>query len=104
MKYLSLFVLVLALAGCFGATSEKTGLEGKSLPSFHLLLQDSTTWFSSSRIPAGKPFVILYFSPYCPYCRGEVETITKRMDQLKNIPFYLVTNFPLSAIKQFCNE
>ena len=104
MKYITLLAIILAFTGCFGTAPEKTGLEGSELPTFHLLLQDSSTWFASNHIPLGKPFIILYFSPRCPFCRGQIETIIKRMDKLKDIKFYLVTNFPISEIKQFSDE
>lgn len=104
MKKVSAILIVIALAGCFGTDPEKTGKEGSPMPQFSLLLTDSVTWLRSSNIPAGKPTVLLYFSPYCPYCKEQTNIITTNMDKLKNIQFYYISNFPLAAVKNFSKE
>jgi len=100
--YILIFILAL-LTGCFGATPEKTGLEGKSLPVFNLLLTDSTV-INTSNIPAGKPMAFFFFSPYCPHCRAQTKEITEDMDRLKDIQFYFVSSFPMPDLKAFSKE
>lgn len=104
MKQLFFVIVVACLTGCFGAAPEKTGLEGKPLPAFNILLPDSTTWFNTGSIPAGKPVVLFYLSPYCPYCRAQVKEIIEDIDRLKDIRFYLITSHPLPALKNFYAE
>jgi thiol-disulfide isomerase/thioredoxin len=104
MKHFILFLIILTLAGCYGATPEKTGLEGKPLPEFNLLLPDSSNWINIRNAPAGKAVALFYFSPACPYCRAQTEEIIEDMDKLKNIHFYFVAGFPLQGLKDFCNE
>lgn len=107
MKQLILFLAIAVLVGCFDfedPVSEKTGMEGKPLPEFSLLLTDSTTWINTRNIPSGKPTVLFYFSPTCPYCRAQTEEMIEDMDKLKSIQFYFITSNPLAGLKNFCKE
>lgn len=101
MKNAFAYLTILGLSSCFGKDPEKTGLEGKPLPAFNLLLADSTTRFNTASIPSGKPVVLFYFGPYCPYSRAQMEEILNHMESLNNIRFYLVTNYPFSDMKTF---
>ena len=89
------------LMGCFGKNPEKTGLEGKPLPAFTLLLSDSTTHFNTASIPAGDPVVLFYFGPYCPYSRAQMEEILNHMQSLDKIHFYIFTTYPFGDMKKF---
>ena len=79
----------------------KTGMEGRVLPAFNILLPDSVSRFNTADIPTGKPFIILAFSPFCKHCQAETINIIKHMDQLTNIKIYYVTTDPFSAMKSF---
>lgn len=104
MKQVSLFLIIITLAGCFGAEPQKTGKEGKPLPEFSLLLTDSTTWLHSRDIPTNKPFVLFLFSPNCPYCKAQTKKIIEDSDQLKNVHFYFISRFPLSELRTYSKE
>lgn len=104
MKRLILFIVITSLAACFGRKPEKTGLEGKSMPSFNLLLADSNTRFNTGSIPSGEPVVLFYFGPHCPYSRSQMEEIIEEMSILKNIHFYIFTITPFSEMKDFYNH
>jgi len=104
MKYISALFLLIYLCACKEQPPLKTGLEGKLLPSFNLLLNDSATYFNTGNIPTGKPIVLFYFSPKCPYCRTEMNEIIENINRLSNIHFYLITRFPFSEMKQFYTE
>jgi thiol-disulfide isomerase/thioredoxin len=101
MKQITLIFLMASLAGCFGVTPQKTGKEGKSMPEFNLLLTDSVTLIHTRNIPSGKPVVLLYYSPYCPFCKALTLEIIEEMDELKNIQFYFISSFPMSTIKAY---
>jgi hypothetical protein len=92
------------LVSCYGVTPEKTGLERKPLPSFSLLLTDSSTWVHNSNISTGKPFGIFIFSPFCPHCRAQTEEIIDNIQELKNVPLYFVSSFPLPLLKNYYQE
>jgi thiol-disulfide isomerase/thioredoxin len=96
--------MIAFLTGCFGIESQKTGKEGKTLPSFSLLLTDSTTAINTRNINPEQPLIFIYFSPYCPYCKAQTKEIINNMDELKNIQFYFVTNFPMTSVKKFQKE
>ncbi|PSL48363.1 thioredoxin-like protein [Chitinophaga niastensis] len=83
---------------------EKTKMKGKLLPSFDMLLPDSSTYFNTNEIPVGKPVVFFYFSPECPYCQAQMKEIIKEINQLKDIQFYVLTPFPFSEMKIFYEQ
>ena len=96
------FLLVLVLQSCLGGRNKViTGLEGKPLPSFNMLLTDSLTHLNSNNIAEGKPFVIFYFNPSCPYCKAQTEEIRDNIKSLKNIELYFLCGFPLHQTKIF---
>lgn len=79
----------------------KTGLEGRLLPSFHLLLPDSLTWLDTKDIPTGKPFIMVGFSPYCIHCQAEMRDIVKNIALFGDTTIYFVTDFPYADMKKF---
>jgi thiol-disulfide isomerase/thioredoxin len=99
MKRFLIPIAVLILVGC--RHKEVTGLEGKLMPSFDLLLPDSITHLNTNNIPIGKPVVLFYFGPYCPYSRAEMEDIISNIDKLKSLHFYIFTSFPFQDMKKF---
>ena len=101
MKNVLLPFIVACLFGCTHRPAMKTGLEGKPIPSFDLLLQDSATHLNTGLIPAGEPVVFFYFSPYCPYCRAQMQNLIANIKDLQGIRFILVTAFPYSDMKAF---
>jgi len=79
----------------------KTGMEGKPLPSFDLLLPDSLTHFNTVNIPAGKPFIVIGFDPFCLHCQAETADIIKNIRELKGISIYYVTPYAFWKMKAF---
>ena len=76
-----------------------------TLPAFNIRLMDSVTIFNTYNIPDGKPVAIMLFSPECKHCKRTIKALTKGMDSIKNIQFYLVTGFhDMAAIKAFYEE
>jgi len=103
MKRIIIVVLSLCLFSCHRnyRPAIKTGFEGTALPSFNILLSDSTTQINTSSIPEGTSIVMLFFSPQCPYCRAEMTNIMKNISTLGAIRFYIFTNFPFRQFKAF---
>jgi thiol-disulfide isomerase/thioredoxin len=104
MKLLSTLALLLFLAGCGKRPTLKTGLEGKPLPGFSMLLIDSSSHLNTKNIPSGSPIALFYFSPFCPYCRAQTSEIVESMDKLKGIRFFMITNYPFTEMKRFYQE
>lgn len=104
MKTITLLIILAGLAGCSNRDPEETGLEGKPIPSFSLLLPDSTSYLSTQHIPADKPVVFFDFGPNCQYSHAQMEEIIEDMGTLKDIRFYLLTTASLSEMKAFSNH
>jgi thiol-disulfide isomerase/thioredoxin len=81
--------------------TEKTGMEGRLLPSFDLLLADSVTHLNTADIPTGQPFIVIGFSPWCTHCQAETRDIIKNIEQFKHTHIYYVTNYPFSDMMAF---
>jgi len=101
MNKISILILFISLSGCFGKDPQKTGLEGKPLPTFNLFLADSMTYLNTSTIPSGKPIALLYFGPNCPYSRAQIEEIINHNQSLQDIQFYVFTISSFQEMKQF---
>lgn len=105
MKRLLFLFLVTYLTGCRDRHSIiVTGLEGRALPSFNLLLMDSATTINTNQIPTGKPIVLLFINPYCPFCRAETQQIIDHLNSLNNIKFLVFSIFPFGSIKEYYNH
>lgn len=90
------------ITGCMNhRSSEKTGLEGKLLPQFNLILMDSTTILNTKDIPLGKPVVVYLFSPVCPFCKVQTKELIDNIGSLKGIHFYMLSSFPFSEVKKY---
>jgi len=79
----------------------KTGMEGRLLPSFDLLLADSSAYLNTRDIPTGKSFVVIGFSPFCTHCQAETQDIVKHIEQLKDTHIYFVTSFPFTEMRTY---
>jgi thiol-disulfide isomerase/thioredoxin len=78
--------------------------EAQYVPSFNLLLSDGVTTFSTGAIPPGHPVVLVLFSPECPYCRVEIESIIRQIRTLTNIRFYFITPCAVDEVQEFSRE
>jgi hypothetical protein len=79
----------------------KTGLEGRPIPDFTILLADSTTHLNTRDIPTGKPFIMTGFSPYCRHCQQEMGDIIRHIRQFGDTTIYFVTPYSFSDLKKF---
>ncbi len=62
-----------------------------TLPAFNIRMMDSVTIFNTYNIPAGKKTMIVFFSTDCKHCQALMRHLTKAMDSLENVQFYMVT-------------
>lgn len=105
MKTVVLFSVLILLIACYGKNPPvNTGKEGQTFPVFSMQLSDSLQYFNTGAVPAGKPSALFYFGPHCPYSRAQMQEIIDDMDRVKDINFYLVTNFPLQDMNNFIQE
>ena len=78
-----------------------TGLEGKSIPAFDILLPDSITHVSIDKVRSNQPVVLFYFDPGCQYCQAEMRDITDNIRSLQHIQFYIFSSQPFGEMIQF---
>jgi peroxiredoxin len=104
MKNLIIILFILSICGCKEKKAETTGLEGKSIPSFSLLLLDSSTYVNTSDIHSKQPFVMFYVSPQCPFCKMQMNEIIDKMKLLKDIRFYIFSSWPVKDMRKFRDE
>jgi thioredoxin-related protein len=97
MKLLTALLIIVALFGCSSKPSVK-------MPSFNLLLADSTTYLNTKNIPSGKPIVLFYYYTYCEHCRAQLDGIIKDMNIMKDLNFYMITNASYADVKSFYKE
>jgi hypothetical protein len=93
-------LLVISISGCYSKEPEKTGLEGKLMPSFNILLTDSVSYQNTNDISRGQPVVFLYIGTHCPYSRTQIEEIIEEMSKLEKIKFYILTVSPYKEMKK----
>ena len=101
MKKTITLLLILTCCGCIDRNRMITGLEGKPMPSFDLLLNDNVTHLNTNSIPEGKPIVLFSFGPDCPFCRTEMKDIVDNYQQLQGIRFYVFTSARFRDMQRF---
>lgn len=103
MKTIAYILIIFFLTiGCFGKKPTlETGHEGKNMPSINLLLLDSTTHTNTKNISTNNPIVLVYFSPFCPYCKILTKEIINDIESLKEIEFIFLSDYPLSSLKGY---
>lgn len=103
---LLMIILFFSFTACMNKAQEPkiTGKEGQEMPDFKLLMQDSATVFNTSSLQKGKPAVIMYISPTCPYCRMEMRRFTKKIDQFKDWQIIVVASNQFKQVKHFREE
>ena len=99
--WIGLLLILPGLYHCSDKTPSKTGLEGKSLPSFSILLPDSLTYFNTKNEAPGKPVVLFYFGPYCRYSQAQMREIIKNINGLQGIRFFALTSSQFVDMKKF---
>ena len=104
MKHLLYGLLISFSISCHDKKQETTGLEGKPMPSFKLLLMDSITYLNTNDIPSTEPIVLLFISPFCPYCKSQTENIIKDIKSFANVRIYILTGLPFNSLKQFYTD
>jgi peroxiredoxin len=105
MKILTIILGVLLFCSCREEiqTPFLTGMESKPLVDFDILLPDSTTYFNTSRLIAGKKIVLFYYSPTCPYCRAQMREMLNHIDRYQNVQLCVITGGDFKAMKEFGN-
>ncbi|MGN7821018.1 peroxiredoxin family protein [Chitinophaga sp. 22536] len=95
------FLLVVSCAAPSGRIDRSVGL---TLPSIKMMMIDSSTYFDTNSISMSAPVVMLFFDPYCDFCRAEVKSILGSMDQFKDVEFCFLTAASIKDVRSFNRE
>jgi len=98
-------ILLILILGCILSCKEKasnsrTNDKEKSLAAFNVLLMDSTK-FSTINISKGRPIVLFFFGPNCPYCQKLSKDIVAHMDKFENVQIFFLSPEPFHEIKNY---
>ena len=75
-----------------------------AIPTFEMLMTDSSTKFSTYNIPTGKPVIMMFFSPDCDHCEKMTQLMIDNMDVLKNARIYMFSPLSLPALQGFIDK
>lgn len=95
------WLFFILLVGCY---SPKTGEEGDLMPAVNILLVDSVSIFNPRYLPGKEPTVLVFFDPYCQYCRAETESILKDIDKFSNKQICFLSIAPMKDVRRFYED
>lgn len=107
MRYLFCALLFILCCNALVSRGQHTGdtlapyRKYRQLPSFQVLLPDSSRSFNTYNIRKGKPSVLILFSPDCDHCEQLSAMILDSLQAFKEVNLVMATPFPLREIKAF---
>src|SRR5687767_9736889 len=101
MKSIIYISLIIFSCSCDQLSVKEKDFTNKIMPSFNMLLMDSTSYLNTDNIPVGQPIVFLLISTECSYCQSMTTEIIKEIDLLKDIRFYIISPYPFKQIKKY---
>jgi thioredoxin-related protein len=76
-------------------------LKFPTVPPFHLLKLDSTTYLTKDDLKKHRRTMIMFFSPDCDHCKHQTESILADFADFKDIEIIMATYQPFSELKEF---
>jgi thiol-disulfide isomerase/thioredoxin len=72
-----------------------------TIPPFHLLKLDSANYLTKDDLKKNRRTIIMFFSPDCPHCKVQTESILADMKDFSDIEIVMATYQPFSELKEF---
>jgi thiol-disulfide isomerase/thioredoxin len=72
-----------------------------TLPPFHLLKLDSSSYLTKDDVKKNRKTIVMYFSPDCEHCKHEIESFLSEWNKFKDIEIVMATYQPFSELKEF---
>lgn len=72
-----------------------------TIPPFHLLKLDSSTYLTKEDVRKGHKTIIMYFSPDCEHCKHQTEAILSDFSKFKDFNIIMATYQPFEEMKTF---
>jgi thioredoxin-related protein len=83
------------------ANAQAPYLRFPTIPPFHLLKLDSTTYLTKEDLKKNRKTLIIYFSPDCDHCKHQTESILQDFSKFKDIEIIMATYQPFEELKEF---
>ena len=83
------------------ASNQAPYLRFPTIPPFHLLRLDSTTYLTKEDLKKNRRTIIMYFSPDCDHCKHQTESILQDFSKFKDIEIIMATYQPFEELKEF---
>lgn len=89
--------LIVMLISCNGFSQKP------QLPNFKIT-QSNGSVFTDKEVEAGRPLLIVYFSPECDHCQIFMKSFFKSAQEFKNTQVLFITYLPLDRVVKFESE
>lgn len=83
------------------ANAQAPYLRFPTIPPFHLLKLDSSTYLTKEDVKKNRKTIIMYFSPDCEHCKHEIESFLADFNRFKDIEIVMATYQPFAEMKEF---
>lgn len=103
-QLVGLLVFAMALPELVVAQAQTTVNNNPSFPVFNVQSLDGKTVSTASFRKAGRPTIIMYFSPECSHCRAQTEQITGNIKLFNKADWLLVSAYPVDLINKFITD
>ncbi|NML40785.1 hypothetical protein HHL17_26545 [Chitinophaga sp. G-6-1-13] len=95
------FLCVLSWVHCGQMTIQRDINEGRPMPSVNMLLLDSVSVLNTNSLSKSEPVILIFFDPYCQYCRSETESILSKIQKFGNTQICFLGVAPISDMNRF---
>jgi thiol-disulfide isomerase/thioredoxin len=72
-----------------------------TVPPFHLLKVDSSTYLTKDDIKKHHPTLVMFFSPDCDHCKHQTESMLSNYKKFRNVEIVMATYQPFGEMKEF---
>lgn len=97
LKMFNLILLLNMMVSCNGFSQKPL------LPAFKIT-QANGIVYTADQVEAGKPLLIVYFSPECDHCQVFMKSFFKSADEFKSTQVLFITYLPLDRLVKFESE
>lgn len=106
MKYIFSFVFLFVVIQTVKAQADSSDYYKAflHLPAFSLNKAPDSSEFNNNNLIAGKPVVLLFFSPDCEHCQQEAAELLQNKELVKEIPVIMISLASMNEITTFINK
>ena len=83
------------------ANAQAPFMKFPTIPPFHLLGLDSSTYLTPADLKKGRKTIVMFFSPDCEHCKHQTEAILADWNAFKDMNIVMATYQPFEEMKDF---